>query len=105
MIGHTFTSSGAVCLAFTQARRVGDYVLLASVDGQYAVATIDDKRIVEADGAPRSWLHADYYPSLREAAEAYSEETYGGWTDAIARAERVEKMLTERAAASTAATA
>lgn len=98
MIGHTFASSGAVCLVFAAARRVGDYVVLAKYENQYAVATLDDQRIAEAAGAPKSWLHADYYPTLEEAADAFADQTYGGQTEAIARAERAEKILTGRMA-------
>lgn len=86
MIGHTFSSSGAVALAIAPSLRVGDYTVLAKTDSPevYAVATVAQRDLIEAslasgtgspaEGGPHRWLHAEYL-DYDGAIHYFSEST------------------------------
>lgn len=101
MIGHTFNSSGAVCLALAPSERSGDYAVLARTDeGGYAVALLLDRVLIEAavEGktGPDRWMSAEYVSDLDEAVRYFCELT-GTSADVVTRdARRAEDLLAER---------
>lgn len=69
MIGHVFTTSGAVCLALApSAERSEDYIVLARFEDQYAVANVLTEKMPEAD----YWMRASYFDNLDGAIENFA---------------------------------
>lgn len=99
MIGHVFTSSGANTLAIAPSSRTGDYLVLATYEGdQYAVASLAVDRVIEAGGAPDHWMEGSYFDDLDDAIENFGIRT-GIPVDLVAKqvryaAKRVAAMNT-----------
>jgi hypothetical protein len=72
MIGHVFSSSGAICLATApHVDRDDEYVVLARYDAGYAVASLR----ISAMPAPASWSHGAYFDDVDQAVDAFLEDT------------------------------
>lgn len=100
MIGHTFATSGAVTLAVApSAQRADDYVVLASYEGQYVVATLDIGRVIEAQGAPDHWMAGEYRETRDEAIALFRSMAGLAMGESTMRkqVERAERLIAERA--------
>lgn len=85
MIGHIFTSSGAVCLALApRDDSVGEYAIIAKTENEYAVATLG----IASLPAPEAWSHATYYGPLEDAVEEF--RTVTGITDTETLTKQIE---------------
>lgn len=73
MIGHVFTSSGAVCLACApSASRPEEYLVLARTETGYAVANLLTEHLA-APGGPDHWLQGSYFDQADDPAENLAE--------------------------------
>lgn len=108
MIGHVFTTSGAVCLAIAPSRNdLREYVVLARVETGYAVAEVALRDMP----TPTSWLRASYYDchgadkDLREAVADFCRDTLvepgdAGHAKILRRVRYAETLFADTIAAS-----